>query len=120
MPRPSSLTTLGVLRFAIGGGAWAAPGLAGKAFGLDVEANPQAPYFARLFGVRDAALGYGLLFTTGETQRQWTRIGIACDVADVAAGLAGGARGYLPKPTTALVTATALLAVGLGAAALRE
>src|SRR5207245_5660578 len=47
------------LRVAIGVTAWLFPNLAGRLFGLDPESNPQAPYLARLFGVRDIALGLG-------------------------------------------------------------
>ena len=41
-----------------------------------------------------------------------------CDAADAAAGMLAGRAGYLPKVPTVLVTGTALVAVGLGAAAL--
>ena len=44
---------------AVGASAWATPRLAGKAFGLDADDNPQSPYLARLFGIRDIALGVG-------------------------------------------------------------
>jgi hypothetical protein len=120
MSRSTTLTTLGALRLAIGTASWATPRLAGKTFGLDAAANPQSPYLARLFGVRDIALGYGLLTTTGETRKQWLAIGAACDVADALAGVAGARGGYLPKVTSALVTVTAVAAAGLGVAALRD
>ena len=98
--------------------SWSAPRLAGKLFGLDAEANPQSPYLARLFGVRDVALAWGALSTTGESQRQWLVAGLACDAADALAGVAGGRGGYLPPVTAVLVTATALSAAALGASAL--
>ena len=108
------------LRAAIGAGAFLAPRVTGRLFGLDVEGNPQAPYLARLFGVRDAALAFGVA-TTGESQRaQWLQIGIACDLADAVAGLLAGRDGELPTPTAVLVTGTALMAAGLGIAALQE
>lgn len=105
---------------AIGVASWLTPRPAGKLFGLDSAANPQAPYLARLFGVRDVALAWGTLSSEGETQRQWLTAGLACDVADTLAGVAGGRRGYLPKLTAVLVSATALSAAALGARALRE
>jgi hypothetical protein len=120
MSRSTTLTAIGALRVVIGVSSWATPRLAGKTFGLDAVANPQTPYLARLFGARDVALGYGVLSTSGETQRQWLAIGAACDVADAVAGVAGARAGYLPKLTGFLVTATAVLAAGLGFAALRE
>jgi hypothetical protein len=120
MSAPNTVTTLAGLRLAVGISSWATPRLAGKAFGLDATANPQSPYLARLFGARDVALGYGLLTTTGETQRQWLAIGAACDVADAVAGVAATRGGYLPKLPGFAVTATALAATALGLAALRE
>ena len=47
-------------RAAIGAAAWLMPRLSGRLFGLDPDANPQAAYLGRLFGVRDVALGIGL------------------------------------------------------------
>jgi hypothetical protein len=120
MSRPATVTSLGALRLAIGIASWATPRLAGRTFGLDAAANPQSPYLARLFGVRDVALGYGALATTGDTRRQWLAVGAACDVADALAGVAGARGGYLPKVTSFLVTATAVAAAGLGLAALRD
>jgi len=53
------------MRGAIGTGAWLAPKLSGRLFGLDPAANPQAPYLGRLFAVRDAALAFGLSTSSG-------------------------------------------------------
>jgi hypothetical protein len=106
-------------RSAIGVGAWVAPRLSGRLFGLDPANNPQAPYLARLFGVRDAALGYGLSTSRGAQRSLWLRIGIACDLADAAAGVFAGRRGELSRLATVLVTGTALGAAALGVAALQ-
>jgi hypothetical protein len=118
--RKSTINLLAGLRLAIGVASWATPRVAGKLFGLDAKANPQTPYLARLFGVRDVALAWGTLGSEGETQRQWLMAGLACDVADTLAGIAGGRGGYLPRVTSVLVSTTALSAVALGGAALRE
>jgi hypothetical protein len=120
MSRSSTVTTLGALRLAVGVSSWATPRVAGKAFGLDAVANPQAPYLARLFGVRDVALGYGALGTDGDARRTWLAVGVVCDVADALAGIAGTRGGYLPKLTGIAVTTTAVAAAVLGAAALRD
>jgi hypothetical protein len=109
-----------VVRSAIGVGAWAAPRLSGQLFGLDLEANPQGAYLGRLFGVRDAALAVGLATNTGRQRAQWLQLGLMCDLADAAAGVLAGRRGDLPPKSTALVTATALVAAGLGVAALQD
>jgi hypothetical protein len=114
------VNALAGLRLAVGLASWSAPRVAGSLFGLDAEANPQAPYLARLFGVRDAALAWGALNREGEAQRQWLLAGLACDLADALAGIAGGRRGYLPKLTCVLVTGTALGAAALGSAALSD
>jgi hypothetical protein len=107
-------------RALIGGGAWLAPRLSGRLFGLDVAGNPQLPYVARLFAIRDVALAAGLQASDGDALRFWVQAGIACDAADAAAGILAGRRGELSPLATALVTATALTAVGLGISVLRE
>jgi hypothetical protein len=106
-------------RAAIGAGAWLMPRFSGRLFGLDPDANPQAPYLARLFGVRDVALGVGLSSSSGAERQQWLRLGVACDLADAAAGVLAGRSGSLPKRATLLVTATALAAAAMGIAAMR-
>jgi hypothetical protein len=108
------------LRSAVGASAWLAPRLSGRLFGLDPAGNPQAPYLARLFGVRDVALAFGLGTSSGVQRSMWLRIGIACDLADAAAGVLAGRRGELPKRATVLVTATALGAAALGIVGLRD
>jgi hypothetical protein len=107
------------VRTAIGTGAWIAPRLSARLFGLDPDGNPQAPYLGRLFGIRDVALGYGLGSSQGAERQQWLRIGVACDLADAAAGLLAGRSGDLPKRAAVLVTATALVAAALGISAMR-
>jgi hypothetical protein len=111
--------TLIGLRLAIGLGSWLMPRVSGRLFGLDASANPQLPYLGRLFGARDVALAAGLVMTDGGAHSQWLQIGVACDVADVAAGVAAGTRGYLGPVSAALVTATAAGAAALGVAALQ-
>jgi hypothetical protein len=106
------------LRTAVGVGVWAAPRLTGRLFGLDAKGNPQLPYVGRLFGARDVALAYGLATSNGAGRSQWLRVGVACDLADAAASVLAARGGYLPKLATVLVTATALTAAGLGAAAM--
>jgi hypothetical protein len=121
MPRTMPMSTqLAGLRLAIGGGAWAAPNVTGKLFGLDPEGNPQASYLARLFGVRDIVLGAGVLSTEGSDRQRWLQFGIACDLADAAAGLLAGRANVLPRWSAVLVTGTALVAAAQGVMALRE
>src|ERR1700712_2634343 len=114
MGQPNLVTSLATTRVVLGVSAFAAPRLAGQAFRIDADANPQAPYLARLFGARDAALGIGVLTSSGDAQRRWLRIGTGCDVADALAGIAAGRAGYLPKPAAVLVTAAAVGGIVLG------
>jgi hypothetical protein len=119
MTSEDAVKTITRIRLPIGLGAWLTPVLASKLFGLDAANNPQSPYLARLFGARDVALAAGVLQSTGEARRTWLRIGLACDVADAAAGIIGGREGYLSPFASALVTAPALVGVALGARALQ-
>src|SRR4051795_9402569 len=120
MSPSTTVTALGATRIAIGAAAFAAPRLTGRAFGLDAAGNPQSPYLARLFGARDAALGIGLLTSSGAARRQWVMIAAGCDAADALAGIAGGRAGYLSKTSTVLVTAAAVGGLVAGIAALRQ
>jgi hypothetical protein len=118
MAPETAIRNLSSLRIAIGAAAWLAPRLAGRAFLLDPEGNPQSPYLARLFGARDVALAYGALNSSGQARRTWLMAGLACDVADTLAAFAGGRRGYLSPVQTAVLAAPAIAATALGAAAL--
>jgi hypothetical protein len=118
--RSSAVSALAGLRLAVGVGAYLFPRLAGRLFGLDVDGNPQLPYVARLFGVRDVVLGVGVATTDGETQNAWLRAGLACDAADFAAGVMAGRNGEIGPVTTVLVSAPALGGVAMGLAALRD
>jgi hypothetical protein len=109
-----------LFRILVGATSWLAPNLAGRLFGLDPSSNPQAPYIARLFGVRDLVLGAGALQTSGQPQRQLIQLGLMCDVADAAAGLLGRRAGYLNPVATVLVTGGAVAAAAMSAAALNE
>jgi hypothetical protein len=115
----SPVAALTSLRLGIGTGAWVAPRLAGRVFGLDPAANPQLPYVGRLFGARDVALAVGAQVAEGETRRLWLQLGVACDLADAVAGLIAGRNGSLSPLATVLVTVPAVAAAGLGAKALR-
>lgn len=116
----SSLKALASIRAAIGAVTWLAPRLAARLFGINADANPQLPYVARLFAIRDLALAAGLQSSSGDALRLWVRIGMACDAADAAAGLLAGRRGELSTISTVLVTAPALAGISLGSAVLRD
>src|SRR3954453_4471399 len=72
-------------RFAVGAVSWAAPRWASAVMGLEIKA-PAGSYWARLFGVRDAALAVGLVLSDSpEERRRWRLMGTASDAADAVA-----------------------------------
>src|SRR3954452_10494067 len=79
-----TIAGLAGLRAVVGVSAWAAPDLSSRLFGLDPDANPQASYLGRLFGVRDLVLGVGTLRAEPPARKLWLQAGIACDLADAA------------------------------------
>jgi hypothetical protein len=109
---------LRILRAIVGVSTYAAPGITGRAFGLKPDENPQASFLGRLFAIRDLALGLGTGMTTKPSRRVWWQLGMLCDAGDAVATIMAARRGELAKPAAVMVTATALTAVGLGAAAL--
>jgi hypothetical protein len=117
--RDAAVKNISAVRAVVGAAAWLAPRPSAKLFGLDSDANPQAPYLGRLFGARDVALAAGTLTTAGEAQDRWLVAGLGCDVADAAAGIAAWRAGYLSTLSSVLVTAAALNGVVLGLVALR-
>ena len=119
MNAEQSVRNLAMLRLMVGVISYLAPNLGGKLFGLDTRGNPQAPYLARLFGIRDIALAIGALQSAGESRRQWLQLGVLCDAADVGAAALGKRGGYLPAPTAIMVGGVAAAATALGASALQ-
>jgi hypothetical protein len=105
--RDKAKDAIAISRIAVGAGAYLTPNLSGRMFGLDPDGNPQLPYVGRLFGARDVVLGAGALRSSRKQKDTWITAGLACDVADVGAGVLAGIRGQLPPAAAALVTATA-------------
>src|SRR5215212_1263904 len=101
------ITAISASRVAVGVGAYLAPNLSGRLFGLDPDGNPQASYLGRLFGARDVALGAGAIRSPKKQKDAWVAAGMACDMADVGAGALAGIRGTLPPSAAAMVTGTA-------------
>ena len=118
MLKPSvARSLLGSMRLLIGVGGLVAPKFGARVFGLEPERNPGLPYTMRLFAVRDAAMGAGLLRADSRDQRQWIDLGLASDVSDVAAALLAGRSGAVPKRAAAMCALAATVAVALGVAA---
>ena len=112
---------LAQVRLAIGVGALVAPRVTGKLFGIDVAANPAAPYLARLFGARELFMAAPFLMPApGLDEAELASRAVPVDAADAMASLVGGLRGYLPWRAAVPATAAGLLGTWLGTQAARN
>jgi uncharacterized protein DUF4267 len=120
MPHTTAGRLIVAGRLLFGVAFFGAPRASMATVGLHPADNPQAAHWARIFGVRDAALGLGLIASTGDARRLWWRLGMVCDAGDAVAGVLSWRNGELPRrrSTLLLFTGSALAGVGLGAAAL--
>ena len=92
------VTGLSLGRIVIGAASVANPTMVTKAFGLDVEANPQTTFMTRLFGAREIALGAATLVASGRGRTGLVLLGVGVDGADAYAGYIGPkADGIDPK-----------------------
>jgi hypothetical protein len=120
MALPSTTTGRALLgaRTALGLSTLLAPRLAGKAFLLDPDDNPQLPVIGRMWGVRNLSLAAGMYGATGTNRAQWWRLQPAVDALDFLAIAAEWRRGTVPGPAAGLMATTALAATALGALSL--
>lgn len=110
--------TLAQVRLAIGIGALVAPRVTGKMFGIDADANPAAPYLARLFGAREIFMAAPFLMPApGLDEAELASRAVPVDAADTAAAVVAGLRGYLPWRAAVPAAATAAVATWLGSQA---
>jgi hypothetical protein len=117
MALPSTLTGRVLLgaRTALGISTLLAPRIAGKAFFLDPDDNPQLPVIGRMWGIRNLSLAAGMYAASGTNRAQWWRLQPAVDALDFLAIVAEWRRGSVPGPAAALMAGTALGATTLGA-----
>jgi hypothetical protein len=111
---PTGRILLGA-RTALGLSTLLAPRLAGRAFFLDPEENPQLPVIGRMWGIRNLSLAAGMYGATGASRGQWWRLQPAIDALDFLVIVAEWRRGALPAQATGLMAGTALAATALGA-----
>lgn len=109
--------TLGIARTTIGTIALTRATNTLRLTGTDRQTATHLAWTARLAGIRDIALGAGLLaaLATGRDTHTWLTAGMLADTADVAVFTDATRRGHLPP---ALGTAMALAALAGAAAAL--
>ena len=111
---PTGRALLG-LRTALGISTLLTPRLAGRAFFLDPDDNPQLPVIGRMWGIRNLSLAAGMYAATGANRAQWWRLQLAVDALDFAAIATEWRRGAIPGPAAALMAGAALGATTLGA-----
>jgi hypothetical protein len=92
-----------------------APRLAGRAFVLHPDDNPQLPVIGRMWGIRNLALAAGMYGASGASRTQWGRMQPVIDALDFAAITVEWRRGAVPGPSAALMAVTAVAATALGA-----
>jgi hypothetical protein len=119
MTNRQARTAIAVLRLAVGTGTLLAPRVTGRLLGLDPDANAGLPYVARMFGVRELYMAAPALLDPAGDHAEAHRRGIAVDVVDSLAALAGVARGQLPKRMLALAVGGGAVAAWLGTVAAR-
>ena len=99
----------------LGASTLLAPRLAGKAFLLDPDENPQLPVIGRMWGIRNLALAGGMYAASGPNRAQWWRVQVSIDALDFVAIATEWRRGAISCPAAALIGGTALGATMLGA-----
>lgn len=112
------VTGLALGRMAVGAVALADPTRAARLLQLDVDANPQLPYLARLFGSREVVLGVATLLARGSTRRNLVLAGIAVDAADAATGYLGMRDGQVSRTAGLALVGPAVGAIASGVSGL--
>ena len=113
------VTSLAIARVALGATAWVAPQTALKGALLDPNA-PQSPYILRAFAAREVALGGITLLAPPALKPALTKIGIAVDSADAAAGALATKAGAVRPRVGAVLTGVAAAAVVAGVVGLGQ
>ncbi|GAA2047929.1 hypothetical protein [Williamsia deligens] len=111
------LTLLTTGRFLVAMSHLVTPGAVAKVFGMQLRGTPAVAY-GRMFAIRNAALGLGLLRLDSVTDpRAFLKLNVVMDSVDAVAFIASGVRQDLGIRTSVLSTGVAVSAVvgGLGA-----
>jgi len=111
-------TFLGVTRACIGIGAWVAPDLTIRVFGMDPALSNR--FVGRLFGARELALALALLVAPPAAVAPVAALGAAVDSVDAVGGFDERRRGNLSTQATILGPAGAVLFAALGVLVARE
>lgn len=109
---------LGVIRAMVGLGAWFAPDLTVRLFGIDPARSDR--FVGRLFAARELALAGTLLAAPSPALPAVAAVGAAVDAADAISGFDERRRGNLSLRATLLGPCGAVLFAVLGALVARE
>jgi len=112
-------TFLGVTRAAIGVGAWVAPDLTVRLFGME-QPPASSRFVGRLFGAREMALAVTLLAAPPKAVAHVAAVGAIVDAVDAVAGFDEARRGNLSTRAIILGPAGATLFAAIGAHVARE
>ena len=114
----SARKVLGGVRLAVGVGAWLAPDLTVRVFGIAPERADR--FVGRLFGAREIALAGSLLAAPPGALATVAKLNVAVDAVDALAGFDEARRGTLGTRATVLGPVGALGFVALGVLVARE
>ncbi|MFL5994752.1 MAG: hypothetical protein ACJ736_10645 [Streptomyces sp.] len=106
-------------RFVVAASHLATPGVIAQVFGMEMRGTPAVAY-GRMFAIRNAALGLGLLrLDTVSDPRAFLKLNVVIDAVDAVAFVASGIRRDVAPRTSVLAAAVAMSAVVAGVGALR-
>lgn len=106
-------------RFVVAASHLATPGAVAQVFGMEMRGTPAVAY-GRMFAIRNAALGLGLLRLDTVTNPQaYLKLNVVMDAVDAVALVASGIRRDIAPRTSVLAAAVATSAVVAGVGALR-
>ena len=93
------------IRLFNGAAALLAPGFLGRRAGVPPEANPGAPYFMRMFGIRTILIALELLLSKGQARARALNTGVVIHASDTVSAAVSGFRGELPRRSAMIATA---------------
>jgi hypothetical protein len=111
---------IGAFRMVGGISAWFAANLVARVYG-GVEPDAGSLLWSRLASSREIALALGPILSEADERGRWLRLGLACDLADMAATLVGNRRrDRLSRRSTGLALMTYSVSALLTVSALRS
>jgi hypothetical protein len=104
---------LGAIRVSNGAAALFVPVEFARSLGLDPEANPEAIYWMRLFGVRTFVIGAQLILLEDKELEAVLRPAAFIHASDAASAALAGISGHLPQNVATKATLISLVNLAL-------